>query len=83
MNKDIFEGKWHEYKGKVKNKWGELTDDDITQINGKKETLLGKLQTRYGYAKEEAEKELSDFEKSFKTESRGEREREIEKERKH
>lgn len=64
MNKDLFEGKWLELKGKVKEKWGKLTDDELTQINGKKEVLLGKLQTHYGYAKDKAEKELSTFEKS-------------------
>ena len=64
MNKDLFEGKWHEFKGKLKDKWGKLTDDDLTQINGKKEALLGKLQSTYGYAKDRAESELHDFEKS-------------------
>ncbi len=64
MNKEIFTGKWTEYKGKVKEQWGKLTDNDITEINGKREALLGKIQTRYGYAKDKAEKELNDFEKS-------------------
>lgn len=64
MNKDLFQGKWHEYKGKVKEKWGKLTDNDLTEINGKKEALVGKLQTYYGYAKDKAEKELDEFEKS-------------------
>lgn len=64
MNKDIFEGKWNEYKGKIKEKWGKLTDNDLTEINGKREALLGKIQTRYGYAKERAEKELNEFEKT-------------------
>jgi uncharacterized protein YjbJ (UPF0337 family) len=67
MNKDLFQGKWHEYKGKVKEKWGKLTDNDLTEINGKKESLLGKIQTHYGYAKDKAEKELSEFEKSFES----------------
>jgi len=71
MNKDLFEGKWHEMKGKIKEKWGKLTDDDLTTINGKKEALLGKLQTRYGYAKDKAEKELTDFEKSCKCDKPG------------
>ena len=65
MNKDLFEGKWHEYKGKVKEKWGKLTDNDLTQINGKREALLGKLQTHYGYAKDRAESELEEFESSW------------------
>jgi uncharacterized protein YjbJ (UPF0337 family) len=57
--KDYFEGKWHQMKGKIKQKWGRLTDDDITQINGKHEQLVGKLQTKYGYAKDQAEKEIN------------------------
>jgi uncharacterized protein YjbJ (UPF0337 family) len=64
MNKDLFEGKWHEYKGKIKEKWGKFTDNDLTQINGKREAFLGKLQTHYGYNKDKAEKELNDFEKT-------------------
>ncbi|QLH37515.1 MAG: CsbD family protein [Parachlamydiaceae bacterium] len=66
MNKDLFEGKWHDFKGKVKEKWGKLTDNDLAQINGKRESLLGKIQTYYGYAKDKAEKELEHFEKSLK-----------------
>lgn len=64
MSKHVFEGQWHEVKGKVKERWGKLTDNDLTEIDGKKEKLLGKLQTYYGYAKDKAEEELSDFEKS-------------------
>lgn len=63
MNKDIFQGNWHQFKGKVKEKWGKLTDDDLTQINGKKEILIGKLQARYGYAVDQAEREVNEFEK--------------------
>ena len=64
MNKETLAGKWHELKGNVKEKWGKLTDSDIQQINGKREILLGKLESRYGYAKDKAEKEIQDFEKS-------------------
>ncbi len=64
MNKEIFDGKWHEVKGKVKEKWGKLTDDDLTEIDGKKESLLGKLESRYGYEKNRAEKELEEYEHS-------------------
>ncbi|MES2273654.1 MAG: CsbD family protein, partial [Chlamydiota bacterium] len=46
MNRDLFEGKWHEVKGKIKEKWGKLTDDDVAQINGKYEQLVGRLQKR-------------------------------------
>jgi len=64
MNKDIVAGKWKEYSGKVKEKWGKLTDNELTEINGKREALLGKLEKHYGYAKDQAEEELSSFEKS-------------------
>jgi uncharacterized protein YjbJ (UPF0337 family) len=64
MNKDTIEGKWHEVKGQVKTKWGKLTDDDLTQINGKREELAGRLQKHYGYAKDKAEEEIASFEKS-------------------
>jgi uncharacterized protein YjbJ (UPF0337 family) len=61
MNADILKGKWKEIKGEVKQKWGKLTDDDLTQIDGKEEQLLGLLQKRYGYAKEKAEEEYKGF----------------------
>ena len=64
MNKDQIQGQWQQLKGKIKEKWGKLTDDDLTQINGKRDILLGKLQSHYGYAKEKAEEHLKDFEKS-------------------
>lgn len=65
MNKDEFAGQWKNIKGKVKEKWGELTDDDLTRINGKRDQLLGFIQKRYGYEKEKAEQELSTWEKDF------------------
>ena len=61
MNEDILKGKWKEIKGGVKEKWGKLTDDDLTVVEGKKEKLLGLLQQKYGYAKDKAEKENNDF----------------------
>ena len=61
MNKDILQGKWMEMKGKVKEQWGKLTDDDIDKINGRSDQLLGLLQQRYGYAKEKAEQEYKQF----------------------
>lgn len=59
--KDILEGKWHELKGQVKQQWGKLTDDDLTQLNGKTEELAGVLQQRYGYAKAQAEMEINSW----------------------
>jgi uncharacterized protein YjbJ (UPF0337 family) len=58
MNWDRIEGDWKMFKGKVKQKWGQLTDDDLTKINGKREQLEGLLQQRYGYAKDKAKTEI-------------------------
>lgn len=67
MNKDKVVGEWHKLKGQLKQKWGKLTDDDLTQINGKREELLGKLQKHYGFAKEKAEEEIRSFEEALTT----------------
>ena len=61
MNEDILKGKWKEIKGEVKQKWGKLTDDDLAQVEGKEEELVGLLQKRYGYAKEKAAEEYKGF----------------------
>jgi uncharacterized protein YjbJ (UPF0337 family) len=61
MNWDQITGDWKQFKGKVKEKWGKLTDDELTTVAGKREHLAGLLQERYGYAKEQAEKELNEF----------------------
>ena len=61
MNWDTIKGQWKQFSGKVKEKWGQLTDDDLTAINGQQDQLVGKLQERYGYTKEKAQKELNDF----------------------
>ncbi|BBV78728.1 CsbD family protein [Klebsiella electrica] len=63
MNKDEIGGNWKQLKGKAKEKWGKLTDDDMTVIEGKRDQLVGKIQERYGYAKEQAEKEVADWER--------------------
>lgn len=61
MDKDIIKGKWHEVKGKLKQKWGKLTDDDLTQMKGSYEELSGAIQKRYGYQKDQAKKEIDAF----------------------
>jgi uncharacterized protein YjbJ (UPF0337 family) len=66
MNWDQLSGHWQEAKGKIKEKWGKLTDNDLTVIAGKRDQLTGILQQRYGYEKERAEKELDEFAKSLK-----------------
>jgi uncharacterized protein YjbJ (UPF0337 family) len=66
LNDDILKGKWNEIKGEVKAKWGKLTDDDLTEIAGEQEKLVGILQKRYGYAKEAVDREYRDFIRDFK-----------------
>jgi len=61
MNTDIAAGKWEQVKGSVKQTWGELTDDDVAQVNGSAQKLAGILQEKYGRTKEEAEKQVNDF----------------------
>ena len=61
MNEDILQGKWHELKGGVKEKWGKLTDDDLDVVNGQVEKLQGLLQTKYGYSKDKAKEEYEGF----------------------
>jgi uncharacterized protein YjbJ (UPF0337 family) len=61
MNADIFKGQWKEIKGEIKKNWGKLTDDDLTEIEGREEKFIGTLQKKYGYSKDEAEKEYGEF----------------------
>ncbi len=61
MNWDTIKGQWKQFSGKVKEKWGQLTDDDLTTIDGQHDQLVGKLQERYGYTKDRARKEVNDF----------------------
>jgi len=64
-NWDVIEGNWEQFKGKVREKWGKLTDDDWHVIKGKRDQLVGRLQERYGYDKERASRELDDFAKTI------------------
>lgn len=61
MNKDIFEGKWEEIEGRMRQAWGKLTDDDYQQIKGAHQEIYGKLQKHYGYTKDQAQKAIDDF----------------------
>jgi uncharacterized protein YjbJ (UPF0337 family) len=65
MNWEQIEGGWKQWSGKIKEKWGKLTDDDLTVVAGRRDQLTGILQRRYGFAKEQAEKELDNFVKSI------------------
>ncbi len=62
MNKDFLSGKWNEVKGILKEKYGKLTDDELTQVEGKKDQLIGLLQKKYGLTQEQAEAELNKME---------------------
>jgi len=61
MNRNIFEGNWKQLRGTIREKWGELTDDEVDQIAGKRDKLAGLLQERYGYTQLEAERQIDDF----------------------
>jgi len=65
MNQDIIKGKWSQLSGKLKEKWGKLTDDDVNQLDGHREYLVGKLQERYGIAKDQADVQVNEFERSL------------------
>jgi uncharacterized protein YjbJ (UPF0337 family) len=61
MNKSTFKGQWHELKGEAKIQWGMLTDDDLEQVEGSAEKLIGFVEERYGYAREQAAREVTAF----------------------
>lgn len=61
MNWDRIEGNWKQFSGKIKEKWGVLTDDDIARINGKRDQLVGRIQERYGISKDEAQRQIDDY----------------------
>lgn len=70
MNNDIIKGQWKMIKGNIKKQWGKLTDDDLTQMEGSFDELKGTLQKRYGFNEEMAKKEIDNFIKNHKLESR-------------
>jgi uncharacterized protein YjbJ (UPF0337 family) len=61
MNEQILKGKWHQLKGEVKSRWGKLTDDDLDRAEGDAEKLVGRVQERYGYARDDAKREVDAF----------------------
>ena len=61
MNEDILKGKWRQIKGEVKSRWGKLTDDDMDRAEGDAEKLIGRVQERYGYQRDQAQREVDDF----------------------
>ena len=65
MNEDKIKGQWKQLSGKIKQKWGKLTDDDMKVAEGSTEYLTGKLQERYGIAKDEADKQIKEFDQTL------------------
>jgi uncharacterized protein YjbJ (UPF0337 family) len=65
MNWDRIEGNWKQFKGQAKRKWGELTDDDLDKLEGRRDELIGKIQERKGIAREKAEKEVHEWANSL------------------
>jgi uncharacterized protein YjbJ (UPF0337 family) len=72
MNSDQLQGKWKQVKGGVKERWGKLTDDDVNVINGQQEQLIGKIQERYGIAREAAQKQVDEWMHSHSEQSHSE-----------
>jgi len=70
MNKDILKGKWMQVRGEAKKVWGKITDDELDQIEGNMDQLVGKLQEKYGYTREQAEKEIDSFRRKFELQDR-------------
>ncbi len=73
MNWDNIEGQWKDMKGKVRERWGKLTDDDLDVVAGKRDQLIGRIQSRYGTAKDQAEREVKEFEERYLSEPAGRR----------
>jgi uncharacterized protein YjbJ (UPF0337 family) len=65
MNQDIIKGQWAQLKGSLKSQWGKLTDDDLSRADGNHQYLVGRLQERYGWQKDQAEREIRDFERNL------------------
>jgi uncharacterized protein YjbJ (UPF0337 family) len=64
MNEDTLRGQWNQLKGSVREQWGKLTDDDLDVIAGKRDQLLGRIQQRHGVARDEAERQIDNFERT-------------------
>ena len=62
MNWDQMKGNWKQFKGKAKEQWGKLTDDELDEVEGKRDQLVGKIQKQYGLSKEEAERQVGEWE---------------------
>ena len=81
MNWDQVEGKWKQMKGEAKTRWGKLTDDDLDTVAGQRDKLVGSVQERYGIAKDQAQREVADWNTSLRDDNEAARERGAESER--
>jgi uncharacterized protein YjbJ (UPF0337 family) len=79
MNWDQVEGKWKQVKGSVKSRWGKLTDDDLDVISGKKDQLVGRIQERYGIQKDQAQREVDEWNRTLDQEIGAARERNLDR----
>lgn len=70
MNTDILEGKWKQIRGEIRETWGELTDDELDQIAGKRDKLAGTLQEKYGWSRDEAERQIDNFLRDYEVPDR-------------
>ena len=66
MNRDTLKGQWKQVKGEIKRRWGKLTDDELDQVEGSFEKLVGRVQERYGYQRDQAEREIDEFLTTYK-----------------
>lgn len=79
MNWDQVEGKWKQVIGSVKTRWGKLTDDDLDVIAGQRDQLVGRIQERYGIAKDEAQRQVDEWSRTLDKENEYQREKNLEK----
>lgn len=77
MNWDQVQGKWKQVKGSAKTRWGKLTDDDLDVIAGERDQLIGRIQERYGIAKDEAQRQVEDWNRTLDRENEYQKDREI------
>ena len=70
MNEDTLKGQWTQLKGRIREQWGKLTDDDLDQIQGRSEQLIGRIQERYGIARDEAQRQVDSWMRDLQTPAR-------------
>ena len=79
MNWDQMQGKWKQVKGLAKTRWGKLTDDDLDVVAGQRDQLVGRIQERYGIAKDEAQTQVDEWNRTLDQENEYQRQRNLER----